>query len=160
MAVLRQRSAGPMQSCRQARHLRTPGSRPQPAALHSPLLVAPLQNQSHGAGKRFPFGLFQRELFSPRRRQPVESGPLAFVRHIPCGRDPALRFQSVQRGVQRSGFNLKYLFRGLLDVLRQGVTMRRSALQRPQNENVECALEKFDAFSLVRHWVDSLRFIV
>jgi len=44
----------------------------------------------------------------------------------------------------------------LLDVLRECMAVRRSALQRSHNENVERALEEFDSIWFVGHCVGSL----
>src|SRR6266581_857714 len=71
----------------------------------------------------------------------------------PMSPHPAFRFQSMQGGIQRSGLDVKHLLGRLLDVLRECMAVRWSALQRSQNENVERALEEFDSISFVGHCV-------
>src|SRR5262245_58307458 len=107
----------------------------------SALLIGGVQDQTHRPGKRFPLGLLGGELFAPGRRESIEPSALALIGLFPGRRHPAFCFQSMERWVQRSSFDLKNLFGCLLDVFGDGVAMRGSPLQGSQDENVERALE-------------------
>jgi hypothetical protein len=71
--------------------------------------------------------------------------------------DPAPRFQAVERRIQRARFNLEKIFRSSLDVLGNGVPMRRPNEKRAKNQKIKSALEEFHASDgSPVHSVDSL----
>ena len=67
------------------------------------------------------------------------------------------QLQAMQRRVQRSRFDLEQVFRSPLDVLCDGVAVRRAGQQRAKDDEVEGALEQFQARGwLSGHCVDTL----
>jgi hypothetical protein len=66
----------------------------------------------------------------------------------------------VKGWVQRPGLHLKKVLGGLLNVLCDGVAMSGSSQQGSKDENVESALQKFDAGWLAAHCVAILLFVV
>src|SRR5258706_543813 len=109
------------------------------------LLIRWIQDQSHGAGKCLPFRSLGRELFPPRRRESIKSGPLALVGELPGGRDPAFGFQPMERRVQRTGLDLHQVFRGSLNMFGDCVAVGGSGQQSAKNKKVEGALQEFNA---------------
>src|SRR4029078_8686369 len=92
--------------------------------------------------QRCPRGLL---LFFPGGREFVILDPLAFVRGIPAGGDQLRPLEPVQRGIERSRFDLERLARGRADDLRDAVAVPRSPAQRLKNDQVERALEELDS---------------
>jgi len=99
-------------------------------------------------------------MFLAGRSQSVIARALSFIGEVPGSRDPAFRFQSVESRIKRAGFDLKHLFGTLADVLGDRMTMRGSARERAEDEDVQGSLEEFGARGFFfRYCVDSLLYI-
>src|SRR5580704_12787961 len=109
------------------------------------LLIDWIQDQSHGAGERLPLRLFADQLFPPERREAIVAGALAFVGQLPGGRNPAPRLEPMDGRVQRTGLDLQQVFGGPLNVFCDGVPVTGSCQQRPEDQQVERALQELDA---------------
>jgi len=97
-------------------------------------------------------------MLAPQRRQAIEPGPLAFVRWLPGSRDPTFRLEAVKRRIQRPGLDLEQVFRHLLDVPGNGVSVSRSGKQRAKDKQIESTLQQADAgWRVITHYVDILR---
>ena len=65
---------------------------------------------------------------------------------------PSPLFQPVESRVERAVFDLEYVVGGALDVLGDLMTVSRTEDQRSQNQHIQRALQKFDAFRrFLRH---------
>ncbi len=81
----------------------------------------------------------------PLRGEAIEAGALAFIGEIPGGGDPGFQFEAVERGVEGAGLDLEEVFGGALNVFGDGVPVGRSGEQGAEDEEVERALEEFQA---------------
>src|ERR1700733_12020747 len=111
-------------------------------AMSLSLLIDGVQDQSHGAGKRLPFGLLANKLFASKRGEAIVPGALTFVGQIPGSPDPALRLQPGEGRVERTGLGLEKIIRGPLNVFRNCVTVPGSRSQGAQDQQVERALQE------------------
>src|SRR5262249_7518427 len=107
----------------------------------SPFLSS-LQNLGDRPGESFPVRGLDAELFAPRASEVVVLGAAIVFRSAPLGLDPTLLLHSVERRVERSFFDLQNVFGQLLDPLRYFVTVERAALERPENQHRQCALNQ------------------
>src|SRR5262249_43711675 len=107
------------------------------------LLFRGFQDEPDCARQRLPLRLFARKLFASRVGEAIVSGALALVGEIPGSRNPSLRFQAVQGGIERTRIQLQEIFGSPLDVFRDRVTVPRAAQKRLENQQVKRALEKF-----------------
>src|SRR5437773_4414755 len=100
--------------------------------------------------------MFQREMLPALRREPVEPCAFALVRLFPRGCDPALGFEPMESGIQRTRLNAEDFLRSAPDILRDSVAMLRSPRQCAEDEQVERSLKKFDTAVFSGHCVGSL----
>jgi len=81
--------------------------------------------------------LFGRELFAPRLREAIESGPLAFDGKFPGGGDPAFRLQPMERRIQGPSLDLEKVFRSPLNALRDRVAVGGSGEECAEDQEIE-----------------------
>src|SRR5262249_46668841 len=79
--------------------------------------------------------------------QPVELRPLIGLAHIPFRFEPPALFETVERGIQRAGFDLEEAVGLRANGLADAVTVAGTPLQGPEDEHVERALEELEAFA-------------
>ena len=85
------------------------------------------------------------ELPAPFGGEPVELGAAVVLGGALFGGDPAALDQPVQRRIERPLLDLQHVVRIALDGLGDGVAVRRPEQQRAQDQQVERALQQFDA---------------
>ncbi len=89
--------------------------------------------------------LLARQLSLAGRRQPVVLGPLVRLADVPLGLEPSALLEAVERGVERTGFDLEQAVGLRADRLADAVAVLRAPLQGPEDEHVEGALEELQA---------------
>ena len=89
--------------------------------------------------------LLARQLRLSRRGQPVILRALVRLADAPLGLQPPALFKTVQRRVERAGFDIKQIVGLGADGLADAVPVLRAPLQGPQDEHVEGALEELQA---------------
>jgi hypothetical protein len=87
-------------------------------------------------------------LFAPGGGQRIESRFAVVGRRSPPGGDPATIFKALQRGIKRAVLYEEFLLRCLLDGSGDALPMLRAEDQGAQNEQVEGALEQFQALRI------------
>src|SRR5438128_9741372 len=85
-----------------------------------------LQNASDGPNHLLPTLRMRDQLLSASGSQAVILRFTIVLRSAPEGRDPAAIFESMQRGIERSMFDLQNIFRTALDRMCDRVTMSRA----------------------------------
>jgi hypothetical protein len=70
---------------------------------------------------------------------------------IAFGRDPALRFQSMKGGIQRTRFNLQHIQRRAANLLADGMTMKGTEEEDAKDEKVQRSLKEIDAVAASHH---------
>ena len=78
-------------------------------------------------------------------RSAIELGAPVVLGGALVERDPATLDQPVQRRIQRSLLDLQHIVRAALDRFGNRMPVRRSEPQRPQDQQVERALQQLDA---------------
>jgi hypothetical protein len=102
------------------------------------LLIRRIQDQSHGPGKRLPFGLFGGKMLFALCGKPIVSRPLALIGQFPgCG-NQALRLEPMKRRIKRSGFHLKQFFGCPLDVFGDRGVWPSSWTNRREFDKTSC----------------------
>src|SRR4029077_14113113 len=96
-----------------------------------------IENPPDGVYELGPFVPFARQLLSSRCGEPVILRALIGLAHGPLRLHPAPFFEAVQRGVERSGFDLQQIVGLRADRLADAVAVLRTPLQDPQDEHVE-----------------------
>ena len=81
----------------------------------------------------------------PLGGQAIELGAAVVLRRAVLERNPSSLDQAVQRRIQRPLLHLQHIVRALLDRFGDGVAVRRSEPQGPQNQQVQRALQQLDA---------------
>ena len=79
-----------------------------------------------------------------RRRELIVSREAVVLRRLPVRRDPPALLEAVQGRIEGPLLNLEHVFRLALDGLGYGVAVSRPRSQRPQDQQVERALQQFD----------------
>jgi hypothetical protein len=98
----------------------------------------------NGGGQLFPFPFFDFELLPAVLCKFVVFRPAIIFRCAPACLDPAAAFETMQRGIQRTLLNQKYLTRNLVDALGNGPSVHRLEKQSAQDQEIERALRKID----------------
>jgi len=99
----------------------------------------------HGAGEARPGRGLEAQLGASFRGQRVVLGAPVVLRDPPISRDPAAGLEAVKGGVEGAFFYAKDVVGGLLDPARDGVAVRGTPADGPENEQVKRAAENFDA---------------
>src|SRR6202162_3048328 len=112
--------------------------------MAAPLLACSARGQNARDRLREPLPAFLLlgELLSAAAGQLVEAGAPVVLRGAPLRADPPLRFQAVERRVQRPLVDLEDILGELLDPLGDPPSVHRRCPQRLQDENVESPLEE------------------
>lgn len=92
---------------------------------------------------RRPAFRFALQLFSSRRRQPVEPRPAVVLARCPVRGKPATVFQTLERRIGRALFYLQHVLRRALVNLRDRMAVRISGKQWAQDHPVERPLQHF-----------------
>jgi hypothetical protein len=108
-------------------------------------LIDRIQDKAHSARECFPSGPFGCKLFPTEWREAIIPGALAFVREFLGGCDPTLQLEAMESWVQRTGFHLEQVLRRALNVFGDAMTVRGTQNQCSEDENMECALQEFQA---------------
>src|ERR1039458_2750638 len=98
-------------------------------------------HQPDGAGHLAPAVRLTRKLLPAHSGEPVKFGLAVVLARAPVGRNPTAIFEPVQGGIKRSLLHFQNVLRGPLDHLGNGVAMRISHDQGPQDHHVERALQ-------------------
>src|SRR5262245_10290210 len=119
------------------------------------------QDSADGRGKPAPLTRLRGEVLPARLRELVEPGLPVVPGHAPFGFDPALVFQALERGIQRAVIDEDRVFGLVLDRAGDALTVLRAEDQRPENQQIEGALEQGNAVAFVssgrhstRAWID------
>ena len=104
-----------------------------------------MENPGDGAGEFFPFGGFERKLFSAFWGKTVEFGAAVVFGNAFFDGDPAAFDKAVQGGIEGALLDLENVLGVALDVLGYGVAVGRTGEEGTQDEQVERALEEVDA---------------
>src|SRR5688572_4753125 len=83
-------------------------------------------------------------LAAARRRQPVVLRPLFVLRGFPLGRGPSPPLQPVQRGIERAMIDLEHVPGAGTYRDADPVAVLRPPLERPENEEIESALQQVE----------------
>ena len=81
-------------------------------------------------------------LFAARRGQFVVARPAIVIGHAPLRLDPTLRFQTIERGIKRTLFNVQNILRHLLNAIGDREPVPRIMLERLQDQHVERAVNE------------------
>src|SRR4030095_3593586 len=131
-----------------ARRLRPPVSLRHIALL----LCSGAENAGNGGGQLFPFIRLDVELLAASCRQSIELGATIVLGCALLESDPPTLDEAVQRRVQRSLLDQQHVVRTALDRLDDGMTVRGTEAQGPQDQQIESALKQRDTvFTLGRH---------
>src|SRR5205807_863104 len=101
------------------------------------------------ARELLPLAGFDIQLPASCRGKSIKLRPPIVLGEAVIERDPTAFDQPVQRGVERSLLHLQHVVRGLLDRLRDRVSMRWTKEQGAKNQQIERALEECDAGTVV-----------
>src|ERR1700687_1776246 len=104
------------------------------------------ENLCHGGSQLAPRAFFRCELFAPSRSQLVVLGAAVVLGGAPVGLDPAASLKAMQGRIERALLNLHDVTRNLLQALGNGPAVARAESESFQNEEIESALRKLDAF--------------
>src|SRR6185436_16697367 len=96
-----------------------------------------------GAHELGPFRCFLVQAFAAGRREPVDLRPAVVLRRLPLRVDPALQLETLQRRVQRTELDAEPIARAVANRADDGVAVQRTEQERPQNQEVEHAVEGF-----------------
>ena len=94
------------------------------------------------------------ELLPAGLGQRVEAGAPVGLGRAPLGGDPALMLQAVQRRIERALLHAQQFVRDLLDALRDRPAVHRLERDRPQDQQVERALNQVGLVAHVASLVD------
>ena len=101
-----------------------------------------IQHQAHRGDDALPRRLFSRQMAASLARQTVGLDAAALRRRFPLPLDPSVLFQAMERGKQRSRLDLERPSRGLEDALGDRGAMERLQFERPEDEQVQGALDE------------------
>src|SRR5579871_6027557 len=101
-----------------------------------------LHNTENSGHKIVPLRVLLKLLFPPRRGQSVDAHSAVVFGGFPLCRDPAIELQALQRGVQRTKFNIQGVARGRPNRLGNAIAMHRSEHQRLEHEHIQSSLEQ------------------
>ena len=107
------------------------------------------QNLGDGSGEFVPFAGFESELAAAFGGEAVELGATIVFGGAFFGGDPATFNEAVESGIERALFDLQNFVGAEFDGLGDGVSMCRAKEKRAEDEEVERALEHFDAIEFV-----------
>src|SRR5690348_1456248 len=112
------------------------------------LLIRGPENARDGPCELVPLAGLEGELPPPLAGQTIKFGAAIVFRGALLDRNPSALDEPVQRGVQRPLFHLQHIVRVEFDRLSDGVSVRRPPEQCTQNQQIQSALQQFDAFLL------------
>src|SRR5579863_2317342 len=137
--------------CASISALKSLGRRPD-CHIPSPAGQLGTQDPVDGGHEAFPLCSLLRELLAARRRQRIEPRLAVRRRGPPSGGDPAAILQALQRGIQCAMLNEQLSPGCLLDGARDALSVLRSEDERPQDQQVESALQQLEAIGVLgRH---------
>src|SRR2546430_1194259 len=87
------------------------------------------------------------QLLPALARQPVKLGAPVVLRSAFFHGNPSSLDKPVQRRIERALFHLQHFVRIEFDGLRDGVPVLRPQQKRPENQQVQRALQQLDAFA-------------
>src|SRR5258707_216187 len=117
----------------------------RPRLMTSFLLRGRAEDSPHGRRQRVPFAGFDLQLLPALRRQSIELGAAIVLGGAVVERDPATFDQPVKGWIEGALLHQEHVIRATLDRFRDGMAVRGSPSQRAQNQEVERALQEFDA---------------
>lgn len=101
-----------------------------------------LHDPIDGCRHAIPFAGFDRELTAARRGEAVVLRSPSELRGAPFRLNPSLVLEPMQRRVERALVDLQDVLGNLLYPLRDRPAVHRIALQRPQDQEIECARQQ------------------
>src|SRR5688572_13427076 len=117
----------------------------RPRVMTSFLLRGRAEDSPHGRRQRVPFADFDLELLPALRRQSIELGAPIVLGGAVIERNPATFDQPVKGWIEGALLDQEHVIRATFDRFRERMSVRGSPSQRAQNQEVECALQEFDA---------------
>jgi hypothetical protein len=115
------------------------------AAFHDGLLICGAKNAGDGSGESVPLAGFNGELPPALGGQPVKFGAAIIFGNAVLGGDPPSLDEAMKSRVERALLDLQNIGRIEFDCFGNRVSVRRPEEQRAENEQVESALQEFEA---------------
>src|SRR5262249_14055767 len=103
------------------------------------------QNPAHGLDEPLPPRGGRHQLLTAQRRKPVILRATGIRRGLPLAGNPSSLEQALQRGIERTVVDQKLIVRLLLQKLADAVGVIRPQLQAAQDQDLERALQEFQA---------------
>src|SRR5580698_393767 len=110
------------------------------------LLLGGAEDAGDGAGEFVPLAGFEVELRAALRREGVKLCAAIVFGSSVGGGDPFALDEAMERGIERALLDLEHFVGAEFDGLGDGVAVRGAEQERAEDEQVERALEHFDAF--------------
>jgi hypothetical protein len=108
-----------------------------------------IENTSDGGGEALPFGGFAHELFAAGGSERVEAGFAIVGGDAPLGGDPAAVFEALERGIESAMLDEQFLPGSVLNSASDALAVLLAEDESAQDEQVERALQEFEAFFIV-----------